>query len=180
MHDAGLRVDTYHVPMPVCSFNPVPAHGEGHCPCVLREWVLLVELDMSAVTTKGFAGCDERRPVVPLRLSPHAGDELGCCVREPLGRHHIQRSQGATEAHARLNARLGSGNNEAEHWNTRTNDSERNVPLDDESADRAPVALKYRANIFCREAMDNSFQLVVQVASASARACFSLLVTVRA
>ena len=151
MHDAWLRVDTYHVSMPVCSFNPVPVHGEAHCPCVLREWVLLVELDVSTVATKGFAGCDERRPVVPLRLSPHAGDELGCCVREPLGRHHIQRSRGATEAHARLNAGLGGGNNEAEHWNTRTNDAERHVSLDDESADYAPVTFKYRANVFCCE-----------------------------
>ena len=142
MHDAWLRVDTYHISMPVCSFNPVHEHGEGHCPCVLREWVLLVELDMSTVATKGFAGRDERRPVVPLRLSPHAGDELGCCVREPLGRHHIQRSRGATEAHARLHARLGGGNNETEHWNTRTNDAECNVSLDDESANYAPVTLE--------------------------------------
>ena len=92
VHDAGLRVDTYHVPMPVCSFNLVPVHGEGHCPCVLCEWVLLVELDVSTVTAEGFAGCNECRPVVPLHLVPHAGDELGYCVREPLGRHHIQRS----------------------------------------------------------------------------------------
>lgn len=149
MHDAGLRVDTYHVPMPVCCFNPVPVRGEAHCPCVLRERVLLVELDVSAVTTKGFAGCDERSPVVPLRLVPHAGDELGYCVREPLGRHHIQRNRGAAEAHARLHARFGGGNNEAEHWDTRTNDAERNVSLDDESADYAPVTLEDGANIFC-------------------------------
>lgn len=150
MHDAWLRVDTYHVSMPVCSFNLVPARGEGHCPCVLREWVLLVELDVSTVATKGFAGYDERRPVVPLRLSPHAGDEPFCCIRKPLGRHHIQRSRGTAEAHARLHARVGSGNNEAEHWNTGTNDTERDVSLDDESTNRAPVLLKYRANIFCR------------------------------
>ena len=150
MHDAGLRVDTYHIPMPVCSFNPVPMRGEAHCPCVLCKWVLLVELDVSTVATKGFAGCDERSPVVPLRLAPHAGDELGCCVREPLGRHHIQRSRGTAEAHARFHARLGGRNNEAEHWNTRTNDAERNVSLDDESADYSPVTLEDGANVFCR------------------------------
>ena len=150
MHDAGLRVDTYHVPIPVCSFNPVHAHGEAHCPCVLCEWVLLVELDVSTVATKGFTGCDERSPVVPLCLVPHAGDELGGCVREPLGRHHIQRNRGAAEAHARFHARPGGGNNETEHWNTRTDDAECNVSLDDESADYAPVTLEDGATIFCR------------------------------
>ena len=93
MHDAGLRVDTHPIPTLIRSFNLIPVHGEDRDSRVLRERVMLIELDAPTVTAEeGLTGYDERSPVVPLRVVHHAGDVLVYCVREPLGRHHAQRN----------------------------------------------------------------------------------------